>query len=162
VAPAVVQTVPQPLQLLESVCRFLQVLPPQTVKPLRQLSVQVALALQVQEEPLAGTVPQPVQLLPLPWKQLVADNPVSHPFCPLLSQSSVVAVHTGWQRLPEQLVEVALVVEQTIPQPPQLLELVAMSTSQPLLELRSQFRVVPVQVWAVLQVEVVRVGLLQT
>jgi hypothetical protein len=94
-APVVEQTVPQPLQLLESVCRFLQVLPPQTVNPPRQVSVQVPLVLQAQAEPLAGTAPQPVQVLLAPWKQLVADNPASQPFTPLPSQSRVVAVHTG-------------------------------------------------------------------
>ncbi len=63
---------------------------------------------------------------------------VSQPFCGFPSQSSHPALHTGWQVPPAQLVDAALVVAQTLPQPPQLLALVSVWVSQPLLRSPSQ------------------------
>jgi hypothetical protein len=53
-------------QLAGSVCRFLQVLLLQTLYVAWQVRVQVPLELQAHEEPLAGSAPQPVQVLLAP------------------------------------------------------------------------------------------------
>jgi hypothetical protein len=89
---------------------------------------------------VAQTVLQAPQLF------LSADTSFSQPFRRLLSQSSKRPLQTGWQALPVQLLLdtcAAAAVLQTFLQPPQLLALVAVSTSQPLVALLSQSPYVP-------------------
>jgi hypothetical protein len=66
----------------------------------------------------------------------------------LVSQSSYKPLHCGWQALPLQALlltwaAAAVLHANEAPQPPQLLALVAVSTSQPLVRLVSQSLYVP-------------------
>jgi hypothetical protein len=86
---------------------------------------------------LPHTVPHEPQLL------MSAETSFSQPLKRLSSQSSYEPLHAGWQALPVQALVVtwaaaAVLQAKAEPQPPQLLALVAVSTSQPLLRLASQ------------------------
>jgi hypothetical protein len=91
---------------------------------------------------LPHAAPQTPQLL------TSAETSFSQPLKRLPSQSSYRVAHFGWQVLPVQALvvtwaAVAVLHANAAPQPPQLLALIAVSTSQPLLRLVSQSLYVP-------------------
>jgi hypothetical protein len=96
--------------------------------------------------PVAHEVPPDACSLPhtalqSPQLLISADTSFSQPFVRLLSQSANRPLQAGWHALPLHGLAVtwaAAAVLHTVPQLPQLLALVAVSTSQPLTRLVSQ------------------------
>ncbi len=89
--------------------------------------MQTPFELQVQLEPLAGSAPQPVQVLLEPCVQVLLVSPASQPLLGLPSQSRCVVSQLGEQAPPEVQSVVPKELVQVVPQAPQLLVLKAVS-----------------------------------